>query len=341
MDRLIKLYTDFVGCEPTDVSPLPISGSARRYFRLQGPRTLVGCIGSNLLENKAFFAIDRSFCAHGLNAPELHAVSEDGMTYIQEDLGDGQLFELLKPSVDSGEFSPVEMGWLRGVMQALPSIQFKVPDGLDWNVCFPDREFNERMVNFDLNYFKYDFLKFTLIDFNEIRLQDDFDRLREDVLGFEGDTFMYRDLQARNVMIRDGKPWFIDFQGGRRGPVQYDLASFLWNAGTHFSASVRRELELSYLEALKEYRSISEDEFYEQYRMLTLVRILQECGAYGFRGMVERKRLFIDCLPTVLGCIGELVSEPFSRYPHLTEVLRRLSSEWDGTTNMPGFSVSL
>ena len=341
MERLVTLYRNFAGCEPESVSPLPISGSARRYFRITGPKTVIGCIGSSLLENNAFFAIDRSFCSHGLNAPEVYAISSDGMVYIQEDLGDGQLFELLKPSIESGEFAPEQKEWLHGVMRALPSLQFKVGDGLDWGVCFPDREFNARMVNFDLNYFKYDFLKFTLVDFNEIKLQDDFDRLREDVLSFSGNTFMYRDLQARNVMIRDGQPWFIDFQGGRRGPVQYDLASFLWNAGTHFSASVRRELELTYLEALREFQNISEDEFYDRYRKLTLVRILQECGAYGFRGMVERKQLFIDCLPSVLGCIGELVSEPFARYPHLTDVLRRLSSQWDGNTNMPGFSISL
>jgi len=308
---------------------------------MSGRETVVGCVGANLAENKAFLAIDRSFCRHGLNGPEVYGVSEDGMTYIQEDLGDGQLFELLQPSIVSGIYGEAEIGVLKAVMRALPSIQFKVGDGLDWGVCFPDREFNGRMVNFDINYFKYDFLKFTGVDFNEILLQDDYDRLREDALDFEGNTFMYRDFQARNVMVKDGKPYFIDFQGGRRGPIQYDLASFLWNAGTHFDAGLRRTLELEYLDALREYRKISEDEFYAKYRILTLVRLLQECGAYGFRGMVERKQIFIDCIPTVLGCLKELTEEPFERYPHITDVLRRLASEWDGSTNMPGFRISL
>jgi len=226
-------------------------------------------------------------------------------------------------------------------MALLPAVQFKVGGGFDWDVCFPDREFNARMVDFDLNYFKYDFLKLTGLEFNEIRLQDDFDRLRADALDFEGDTFMYRDFQARNVMIRDGEPCFIDFQGGRRGPVQYDLASFLWNAGTHFSASLRRELEGVYLRALDAFRPVDEKEFYEKYRLLTLVRLLQETGAYGLRGLVERKQLFLDCIPTVLGCFRELTAEPFARYPYLTELLQRLASEWDGRTLLPGVEVAL
>lgn len=341
MNRLEELYRKHTGADPSEVTLLPLSGSARKYYRMSGPETLIGCIGTNSAENKAFLAIDRSFCLHGLPAPEVYGVSEDGMAYIQEDLGDGQLFEKLKPAIASGVYGPEEMSWLRSTMAALPSLQFKVGDGLDWGVCFPDREFNGRMVDFDLNYFKYDFLKFTGLEFNEIRLQDDFDRLRADSLDFEGDTFMYRDFQARNVMIRDGKPHFIDFQGGRRGPIEYDLASFLWNAGTHFSAGMRAELEKVYLSALKEFRDVPEAEFRERYRLITLVRLLQELGAYGFRGLVERKQLFIDCIPTAMKCLSELVSVPFVRYPYLTEVLARLSGEWDGSTIFPGFRVAL
>lgn len=331
MERLSRLYRDWAGSEPASMSLLPLSGSARKYYRISGAAgDVIGCLGTNLKENRAFLAIDASFCRHGLHAPEVYGVSEDGMAYIQEDLGDGQLFELLKPSIASGQYSEREMGWLRKVMGILPAVQYKVAEGLDWNVCFPDRAFNERMVNFDLNYFKYDFLKFTGLDFDEIRLQDDFDRLREDSLEGIGETFMYRDFQARNVMIKDGEPCFIDFQGGRRGPVQYDLASFLWNAGTHFSAAMRSELEHVYIDALREFQPVpSEEEFHERYRLITLVRILQECGAYGYRGIFERKQIFLDCLKPVQKCLHELVSEPFGRYPYLTEVLRRVADEWE------------
>ena len=340
MERLLGLYRDRFGREPESVTLLPLSGSARKYYRML-PGPVIGCIGTNFKENRAFLTIDAAMRAAGVAAPEVYGVSADGMAYLQEDLGEGQLFELLKPSVETGRFSAEELGWLRATMAALPALQYGTGRSLDWSVCFPDREFNERMVNFDLNYFKYCYLKECGVDFDEIALQDDFDRLREDSLKPFGQTFMYRDFQARNIMIRDGKPCFIDFQGGRRGPVQYDLASFLWNAGTHFSTPLRRELEGVYLRALDAFRPVDEKEFYRRYRLLTLVRLLQETGAYGFRGLVERKQLFLDCIPTVLGAFRELTAEPFARYPYLTELLQRLATEWDGRTILPGVEVAL
>ena len=342
MERLVRLYREWSGGMPGAPVPLPLSGSARKYYRLSGPGgTAVGCIGTNAAENRAFLALDARFRACGLRAPEVYGVSADGMAYLQEDLGDGQLFDLLGPALADGNFSALQRGWLHDVLSLLPAVQFGVGRDFDWSVCFPDRAFNARMVDFDLNYFKYDFLKLTGLEFDEIRLQDDFDRLRADALDFEGDTFMYRDFQARNVMIRDGEPCFIDFQGGRRGPVQYDLASFLWNAGTHFSAALRRELEEIYLRALAAFCPVDEREFYRKYRLLTLVRLLQEAGAYGLRGLVEGKRIFLDCIPTVLGCFRELTAEPFGRYPYLTELLQRLAGEWDGRTLLPGVEVAL
>ena len=342
MNRLLQLYRDWSGAEPVATELLPLSGSARKYYRMRGAGgTVIGCIGTNPAENRAFLTLDAQFCDHGLHAPAVYGVSPDGMAYLQEDLGDGQLFELLKPALADGSFTQEQRNWLHDTVALLSAVQFKVGEGMDWSVCFPDREFNARMVDFDLNYFKYDFLKLTGLEFNEIRLQDDFDRLRADALDFEGDTFMYRDFQARNVMIRDGEPCFIDFQGGRRGPVQYDLASFLWNAGTHFSAALRRELEGVYLRALDAFRPVDEKDFYRRYRPLTLVRLLQETGAYGFRGLIERKQLFLDCIPTVLGCFRELTAEPFARYPYLTETLQRLANDWDGRTILPGMEVAL
>lgn len=342
MESLNKLYEVWSGCRPDSSSLLPLSGSARKYYRMTGEGGVaIGCIGTSPAENRAFLTIDDRFCACGLHAPHIYGVSDDGMSYIMEDLGDGQLFELLKPNVKDSDFSAQQLDWLHDTLALLPAVQFKVGEGMDWSVCFPDREFNDRMVNFDINYFKYDFLKLTGLEFNEIRLQDDYDRLREDSLNFEGDTFMYRDFQARNIMIKDNEPCFIDFQGGRRGPVQYDLASFLWNAGTHFPASLRRELEEVYLKSLSSYVPVDRDRFYETYRLITLVRLLQEMGAYGFRGLVERKQLFIDCIPTALGCIRELIAEPFKRYPYLTETLNMLCEKWDGSTILPGMKVCL
>ena len=377
MQRLLTLYRTRFGSEPTSVELLPLSGSARKYYRM-APAGVIGCIGTNLKENRAFLTIDAAMRSAGVAAPEVFGVSPDGMAYIQGDLGDGQLFALLVPSIERGEFSAEERGWLRDVMAALPALQYRtgavlaaggnspfgsspfglttpsVPDGppasvprvarpsggvppaaersipAGWDVCFPDREFNFRMVSFDLNYFKYCYLKESGVDFDEIALQDDLDLLISDSLKPFGQTFMYRDFQARNIMIRDGKPHFIDFQGGRRGPVQYDLASFLFNAGTRFPEALRHELENVYLDALGEFEKVSRDEFFEHYRLITLVRLLQEFGAYGFRGLIERKQLFIDCIAPAQKMLGELVAEPFERYPYLTEVLRKVAADEGG-----------
>ena len=342
MQRLAQLYRDWSGQEPEESVLLPLSGSARKYYRLAGPAgSAIGCIGTNPAENHAFLEIDAQFCAQGLHAPAVYAATADGMAYLQEDLGDGQLFALLKPALADGSFTPEQLDWLHDTVSLLPAVQFKVGAGLDWGVCFPDRELNDRMVSFDLNYFKYDFLKLTGLEFDEVRLQDDFDRLRADAVDYSGDTFMYRDFQARNIMIVRGEPCFIDFQGGRRGPVTYDLASFLWNAGTHFSAPLRRELEEVYLRALDAFRPVDEKAFRREYRLMTLLRLLQETGAYGLRGLVERKQIFLDCIPTVLGCLRELTAEPFARYPYLTDLLQRLAGEWNGRTLLPGVEVAL
>jgi len=343
MQRLKELYRAWSGCEPSEPELLPLSGSARKYYRIDGSAgAVVGCVGVNLAENRAFLEIDRRMCEEGIAAPKVYGVSPDSMAYIQEDLGDGQLYELLKPSLASGEFSGQQKEWLRSTIAALPALQYRTGRKMNWDVCFPDREFNLRMVSFDLNYFKYDFLKLIRFPFDEIRLQEDFDALFSDALEPFGSTFMYRDFQARNVMIKDGKPRFIDFQGGRRGPGQYDLASFLWNAGTHFSAPVRAELERVYLDALKEFEpALDESRWRAAYRILTLVRMLQESAAFGYLGIVQRKEMFLGYIPSLLKCMGELASEPFVRYPYITEILRRLSSEWNGETVVPGLTIEL
>ncbi|MDY3783170.1 MAG: phosphotransferase [Candidatus Cryptobacteroides sp.] len=342
MERLISLFRSHFGEEPSEVTALPLSGSSRRYFRMAARgRSAVACKGSTRAENEAFFAISAAMCSQGLNAPRVLAVSPDRMDYLQEDLGDCQLFGALESELADGNFSPVKMGWIRSTVAALPAVQHLTGKALDWSICFPDREFNRRMVSFDLNYFKYDFLKLITVPFDEIRLQDDLDRLSEDALKPFGDTFMYRDFQARNIMIRNSEPWFIDFQGGRRGPAQYDLASFLWNAGTHFSRSLREELEGIYLDALDRFCKIDIRQWEQDYHTMILLRLLQEAGAYGYRGIVERKSLFLECIPSLLGFFSEVGDKACARYPYLGSLLEGTSAHWDGSTLIPEFSVKL
>ena len=327
MDQLEELFYSYTGRKAEEVVELTSSGSNRRYFRLHaGSISIIGVIGTNFDENRAFLTIDKHFLDKGIKVPRVFAVSEDGMCYIQEDLGDEQLYKLISHGRESGEYSSYECSLLCKTMEKLPKIQFRGGDGMDYSVCFPDSEFNERMVMFDLNYFKYCFLKATGLDFNEVSLQDDFDRLKDDLMQDMGNTFMYRDFQARNVMFKDGEPYFIDFQGGRRGPIYYDVASFIWQARSRYPEDLKQTLIQTYLRALKGYIQVDDEEFYSKLRIFVLFRTLQVLGAYGFRGYFEKKPHFLGSVPYALSNLRRLLKTPFDRYPYLNDVLTRLTT---------------
>jgi hypothetical protein len=206
-------------------------------------------------------------------------------------------------------------------MALLPEIQFKGAEGLDFGICYPQPSFDRRMIMFDLNYFKYCFLKPSGLEFNEVKLQDDFDRFADELLKYDTDTFLYRDFNARNVMMSDGVPYFIDFQGGRRGPIYYDVASFVWQARAEYPQSLRDRMVESYLGALKQYMDISKEEFARRLRLFILFRLLQAMGAYGFRGWSEHKAKFVASIPAALRSLKALISVPFDEYPYMMEVL--------------------
>ena len=310
---------------------ISVSGSHRRYFRMQGGDvSVIGVIGTDVAENRAFIAIDRHFRARGINVPEVFSVSEDGLCYIQEDLGDSTLFKEISAGREAGEYSPAEEDLLLRTIACLPKIQFEGGRGLDWSVCYPQASFDGRMIDFDLNYFKYCFLKATGLEFNEVPLQDDFERLKKDLLEDVGDTFLYRDFQARNVMLRDGIPYFIDFQGGRRGPIFYDVASFISQARSRYPEQLKQKMIATYLEALKPYREIDLEEFNRKLRLFILFRTMQVLGAYGFRGYFEKKPHFIASVPFALDNLRRLLKTPFTDYPYLDGILREL-------TTMPQF----
>ncbi|MBR2747725.1 MAG: phosphotransferase, partial [Bacteroidales bacterium] len=318
---MFKHYTE---AAPVSCEALTGSASHRRYFRLKGPdgRTLIGVEGTDADENRAFLVIARHFASKGINVPKV--VAEDGLCYLQEDLGSTVLYDALASGRASGKYSADEVALLRKTMAALPKIQVEGARGLDWSVCYPQPSFDARMVDFDLNYFKYDFLKLSGLEFNEVKLQDDFDRLRADLLAEYSDTFMYRDFNARNVMLVDGEPWFIDFQGGRRGPVYYDVASFLWQARARYPESLREDLLQTYLEALRAYGPVDEAHFRSRLRLFILFRMLQVLGCYGYRGLWEGNKAFSSSIPPALDIVKSLL--PFADYPYLSEVLAKLSA---------------
>ena len=325
-EALRQLYKSYAGHEPEDVEALAGAGSNRRYFRLKGDPTLIGVKGENADENRAFLYLAAHFREKGLPVPRVCARSQDEMHYLQEDLGDTLLFDAIGKGRSSGTFDEEEKRLLRQTIRLLPALQVKGAEDLDFGRCYPQAEFNRRSVLWDLNYFKYCFLKATGIDFQEDRLEDDFQAMADVLLRADASTFMYRDFQSRNVMVRDGRPWFIDFQGGRRGPVHYDVASFLWQAKANYPDTLREELLGEYLDALRAYRPVDEAEFRALLRHFILFRTLQVLGAYGFRGYFEKKPHFLQSIPYAIANLRKLLREGFPEYPHLCHVLSQLTT---------------
>ncbi len=363
MKELEKLYAEYAGAEPANMAALSGSASNRRYVRMED---VMGVAGTDSMENNAFITIAKHFRDKGINVPEVLAVSGDGMRYLQEDLGGDVLGDRVAAVNKAGGFGDCALMRKAGTeesadeemrretvellcrtMAALPEIQFEGAEGLDFNVCYPQPRFDSRMVMFDLNYFKYCFLKPSGLEFNEIKLQDDFEKLADSLLSEQSDTFLYRDFQARNVMIKDGRPYFIDFQGGRRGPIYYDVASFVYQARANYPQWLKEKMLGSYLDALKKYRDIDRKDFGRKLNLFILFRTLQVLGAYGFRGLIEHKAQFVTPIPQALGNLRDQLGGIENEYPYLYEVLKALTglprfkaAEEDGRLEVKVYSFS-
>lgn len=334
MKELEKLFEQYTRQKPDNIYELPSSGSNRRYFRISGSgMSLIGAKGLDVAENLAFMEISKHFKLKGLPVPQVLCASSDNMFYLQEDLGDITLFNTIQQGRETSNFSPDEVNLLKKTIAMLPKLQFEGGKGLDYNVCFPQPEFDERNVWFDCNYFKYCFLKTTGIEFSEIKLHDDLTKMAADLLeGGNEETFMYRDFQARNVMLVNNEPYFIDFQGGRKGPLYYDLASFVWQAKANYPTELKETLIETYKEALKKYADIPDEVFNRKLRLFVLFRTMQVLGAYGFRGYFEKKPHFLQSVPFAIDNLRKLIQEqPFDEYPYIQELLVEL-------TNMRQFS---
>lgn len=324
MNRLRELYKEHTGHEPQSIDELPSSGSNRRYFRLKGVQSIIGVIGTCKPENDCFIYLSNHFGKKGLPVPQVLGVSDDGMAYIQSDFGDTLLFAAIEKGRKTASFSPHEKELLIKTIRLLPDIQFNGAVGLDFSHCYPSAQFDVRSIMWDLNYFKYCFLKATGMEFDEAKLEDDFQTMAHVLMRSQSSTFMYRDFQSRNVMVVDDEPHLIDFQGGRRGPFYYDVASFLWQAKAGFPQSLREELLKHYIDALRKYKPVDEAYFYEQLRHFVLFRIMQVLGAYGFRGYFEKKPHFMQSVPYAINNLRELLQKDFPEYPYLQKMLWQL-----------------
>ena len=321
MHQLIKLYKKWSGAEPAMTEQLPVAGSNRVYYRMiaQDGSTVVGVIGTSRDENHAFVYLCRHFTKRQLPVPHLLAVSDDELRYLQSDLGSMSLFDAIRGGREAGgRYTLKEQELLRRTIRELPNIQIRGARGLDFSNCYPQAEFDVDSVLFDLNYFKYCFLKATELDFHELKLEADFRLLAKDLTAEKSDAFLYRDFQARNVMLVDGqRPFFIDFQGGRKGPYYYDLASFLWQASAKYPYKLRRELVYEYYHALKQFTEVpTPHHFVARLSLFVLFRILQVLGAYGFRGYFERKQHFITSIPPAIQNLWELLEVSNFPYPY-------------------------
>lgn len=309
MEKIRNLYIKTFGSEPLSMVRLTGDGSNRVYYRVFGVEPVMAAVGTSVEENRAFIALSKAFYAAGVSVPRVIAVSDDELCYLQEDLGDVTLYGLLAKARANEVFEPEDIGLLCRVVAELPKIQFGVSQNFDFSLCYPVSDFNERTVMWDLNYFKYCFLKGVGVEFNENRLEDEFVKLTAMLLSDNDNVFLYRDFQSRNVMLKDGKPYFIDFQGGRRGPVYYDIASFVGQARAKYTPEAVNAMLDSYIDALAAYKSVDRSHFMSMLRLFRVFRLLQNLGAYGYRGLFERKKAFVESIPAALEQLLQLLEE--------------------------------
>jgi aminoglycoside/choline kinase family phosphotransferase len=303
MDALKRLFEQHFHSPAEQVRPLQgqLGGSGRNIIRLAGSgHTAVGILYSVREENLAFLEFSRHFRRHGLPVPEIYAEDLGHGAYLEEDLGDTTLFEFLSANRSGDAVGPEVVAAYRKVVAELPRFQVVAGRDLNYKVCYPRSSFDRQSIAWDLNYFKYYFLRLAGIPFNEQALELDFSRLTKLLLAAPHDYFLYRDFQSRNIMLRSGQPWFLDYQGGRKGALHYDIASLLYDGKADLSPSLRQELLDNYLDALAGFIDLDRGAFMEHYYAYVYVRILQALGAYGFRGFYERKAHFLQSVPYAL-----------------------------------------
>jgi len=339
VDRASALFREWHGEPPGDVAPVAGDGSARRYWRLAAAdgTTAVGAYGPDREENRAFLSFSRTFRDLGLPVPALYGVDEAAGIWLLEDLGDTTLFDAVKRARVSGSdaFPAAMLPLYRRVLETLPRFQIGGGRAIDFRVAYPRSAFDRQSILWDLNYFKYHFLKLAHVPFNEARLERDFGRLARHLLETSTEHFLYRDFQSRNVMIREGaegpEPWFIDYQGGRRGALQYDVASLLFDAKANLGADERERLLAYYLDAVEALVPIDRDAFLARWPGYVLVRILQALGAYGYRGFFERKPRFLQSVPYAAQNVADLLETGLAiEAPELEAALAWIADRWAG-----------
>lgn len=315
------IYKKVTETDATVVNRLPLSGSNRMYFRIEGGKgPVIGTYNDDKPENYAFLYLAKHLKGHGVNVPEVFYKDIDKGIYLQQDLGDKSLFEF----VTDQNISKAEiLKMYKQVIDQMPVLQYKSAEDLDFSICYPRESFGMQSMQWDLNYFKYFFLKTTYVPFHEQLLEDEFQKLIEFLLQAPSHFFLFRDFQSRNIMWYQNQPYFIDFQGGRRGALQYDLASLLFESKTNLTNDFRQEILEYYVEVFGKYSFFDRNEFLKYYPAFVLIRLLQAFGAYGYRGIFEKKAFFVQSINPAIDSLSWVSKQEVikSNFPYLCEVI--------------------
>lgn len=295
---LVKLFEDWSNEKAISVLTLPQHGSYRQYFRINSRKnTVIGVYNADIKENEAFLDFTNTFFNLGLNVPEIYAVTDTKEFYLLKDLDDETLFQFLTAKRKNSGFSDEIISVYKKVLDELPKFQVKAAEKIDYSKCYPRDKFDKQSMMWDLNYFKYYFLKLAKVPFDEQLLEEDFQAFSDYLLKTDCNFFLYRDFQSRNIMIKEDKVYFIDYQGGRKGALQYDVASLLYDAKAVIPQEIRNELLEYYIDSLSKQTTVNREEFKSYYYGYVIIRILQAMGAYGFRGFYEKREHFLQSIP--------------------------------------------
>jgi aminoglycoside/choline kinase family phosphotransferase len=337
-DILTSLFELKFQKKPDSVEQLPRSGSDRIYYRLKNnEQSAIGAFNPDIKENEAFFSFTQTFLKLGIKVPSLLAIFPDRQHYLLSDLGKETLYDRISKCTKNNE-GITTLCLVKEVLPGLLKMQIEGAKTIDFSKCYPREKFDRQSVIWDLNYFKYEFLKLTGTPFDEQALEDDFNKLADYLLLVPSDYFMYRDFQPRNIMLVDNEPWFIDYQGGRKGPLQYDLASLLFSPKTGLN-DIQREVILEfYLNRLCVYIDFNRSDFLDFFYAFVLIRILQALGAYGFRGIFEGKPNFRSSIPYALKNLEFLIENNLLKVelPEIIKIINYLKqSEWIEKYELP------
>ena len=303
MDVLRQLFVKRFGCAPQKLEPLrsQLGASERKLYRLSGgEHSAIGVVYGVREENAAFVRFSEHFRQHGLPVPEIYGSDLRRGAYLEEDLGDTTLYEFLSRNRAGAEIAPEVVEVYRIVVATLPRFQVDAARDFPYKLCYPRRSFDRQSIAWDLNLFKYYFLQLSGTPFHEHSLERDFRRLTGFLLKADRQYFLYRDFQSRNIMLRDGQPYFLDYQGGRQGALQYDIASLLFDGKADLPPALRQQLLEDYLTALSRHIDLDRARFLHHYYAYVYIRIMQALGAYGLRGFYERKSHFLQSIPYAL-----------------------------------------